>query len=147
VNLHYSYFSVPNPLHILDKLLHPSRYQQQVSLRNKPVTVRWTRRAARELARRNQPLLIELQLYFTCVVKKRALFHDPGEIMGLEPIKVNQDIELAFRTVQAASCDPEEFARSFPVKQEFRSGAAMKMAPRDVLLDFTSGGWVADFSI
>lgn len=144
INIHNSYFSVGNPLQILDKWFNPPRHSKTVTLRDKPVEVEWTRRAQRALESRDNPLIVEMQLYFSCVVKKRVLFHDSYD---LETVTVNNDITVAFRTVESTSCDPIEFAENFPIKQEFESKAASKMRPKHLLVDYVDDNWVGEYRI
>lgn len=102
------------------------------------------------LEQRQTPLLVEMQLYFSCVVKKRVLFHahDTGDIEQTDEIvRVNDKLHVVFRAVQASSCDPVEFARHYPVKQEFRTRPALKMYPSRLKLDYPQDGWLGEFSI
>ncbi len=142
-----SYFEFPNPFVMLERWLNPEVHRVQLSLRGAPLTVSWTKRAERQLSHRSTPLLAEMQLYFSCVVKKRVLFHEqpPGE--GLESQKVDDRLQIAFRPVQASSCDPVEFAANFPVKQEFETTGAVKMHPSRLQIDYKGGGWVGEFSV
>lgn len=147
MNLHASYFALSpalNPLYLADKWLNPLRHRRRVMLRGQPVEVRWTQRAERALQRRDAPLLAEMQLYFSCVVKKRVLFHEPGE---LEPVPVNAQLHITFRPVQSSSCDPVEFAAHYPVQQEFHSQAAAKMHPRWLQLDYKKGRFIGEFGL
>lgn len=144
INIHASYFSVGNPLQILDRWLNPPRHTKTVMLRERPFEVEWTKRAQRKLERRDTPLIVEMQLYFSCVVKKRVLFHDSYD---LDAVAVNDDITVAFRTVESTACDPVDFAKNFPVKQELDSTAAEKMRPKHLLVDYVSGKWVGEYRI
>jgi hypothetical protein len=56
--------------------LRPRRFATQVQLNGKPVAVEWSRAAHAHLARRSQPLTLELELYFSCLVKKFVHFHE-----------------------------------------------------------------------
>lgn len=40
-----------------------------VEINGRQVLVEWSKAAARELAQRGQPLVVELELYFSCLVK------------------------------------------------------------------------------
>jgi hypothetical protein len=142
-----SYFEFPSPLVMLDRWLNPETCHHKLLLRGVPLTVSWTRRAERELARRSHPLLAEMQLYFTCVVKKRVVFHDAGQCEGIEGMAVTDRLHIAFRPVEANSCDPVEFAANFPVRREFESPAAVRMHPSGLHLDYRHGAWVGEFSI
>ena len=74
----YSYFGAGDffsPGRLLDRLFHPYRYAHTCSYQGKLLLVRMTNRAQRALDTLETPLLVEMQLYFSCVVKKRVLFH------------------------------------------------------------------------
>lgn len=47
-----------------------------VTINGKPVRGEWTAAAARALASREAPLCVELELYFSCLVKKFVHFRD-----------------------------------------------------------------------
>lgn len=144
INIHASYFSIGNPFQVLDRWLNPPRHTRSVTLRNHPLKVEWTQRAESELVGRGRPLVIEMQLYFSCVIKKRVLFHDSYE---KNTIPVSDHIVIDFRPVESESCDPWEFAKNFPVKQEFKTMAAVKMHPKSLLVDYKSGKWIGEFNI
>jgi hypothetical protein len=142
-----SYFALPNPLQVLERWLNPATYSAQVNLRGEPLQVSWSRRAERQLQSRVRPLLAEMQLYFSCVVKKRVLFHEhpPGE--DLTTVTVNERLQVAFRAVEANSCDPLEFAANFPVRREFASSGASRMHPAKLRLDYKGGRWWGEFTV
>lgn len=146
--LEQTYFSVGNffnPLALIDKLLNGYKYCKTIPFHGTELTVLWTGRAEHELKRRpTRPLSVEMQLYFSCVIKKRVLFSDADTPQS---IAVNDAIRLLFRTVQATSCDPVEFASNYPVKTELSSPGAQKMHPRVVKIDFKDGEWVGEFDI
>lgn len=142
-----SYFALPSPFALLERWLNPERHSATVTLHTTPLRVHWTRRAERQLARRSQPLLVEMQLYFTCVVKKRVLFHEAATEGELAWHPVNEGLKVAFRTVEANSCDPLEFAANFPVKREFDSSGARQMHPAQLHLDYRKGVWVGEFTV
>ena len=78
-NLQASYFSLMNPLTIIDRLLHGLIRKQMITIGKRRVEVSWTDRAAREMEQRRTPLTVEVQLMFSCVVKKRVLFDAGGD--------------------------------------------------------------------
>lgn len=139
-----SYFALPNPLKRLDRWLNPPHLSKTVNLKGFPLDVAWTRRAEQALEGRESALLVELQLYFSCVVKKRVLFHEqPGEAST----KITDKLSVSFHVVQSEDCDPEEFARSFPVEQEFDSDGARAMNPKRLLVDYRNGEWFGEYWI
>lgn len=144
MNLQNSYFAIKNPLEILDRWFHPFKHNARIQLRGKNLDIRWTRRAEDAFRLRNTPLTAEMQLYFSCVVKKRVLFHEQS---SLEKTSVNNKLDISFRPVQSMACSPEEFARNYPVKGELNSDAAYKMRPSLLSLDFINGQWHGEFAI
>lgn len=98
--------------------------------------VRWTGRAEQALSQHSKPLVVEMQVYFTCVVKKRVLFYEQDKPQGTP---VDERLNILFNVVESNSCDPVEFANNFPVKQVFSSPAANKMKPSALEIDYRNG--------
>lgn len=141
INLRGSYFGIVNPLQIFDRWLHRYVHSDQVRLNNKELYVEWTDRAQRELDQITNPLIVEMQLYFSCVVKKRVLFHQQ---VDFDTAAVNEQIQLAFRSVESDACSPEVFARDFPEARELNAVSG-KMMPNRVSIDFKAGVWIGEF--
>lgn len=147
MNLNPSMFGLGddlNPVHIVGRWLNPFCFRARTRLRGQEVEIVWTRRAERALRRRTTPLFVEMQLYFSCVVKKRVLFHEQP---AHESIPVDERLAVCFRTVEASSCDPVEFARNFPEKRELLSPGARRMHPTRLELDYLRGGWAGRFTV
>jgi len=143
-----SLFSPGNIIHpfiVIDRFLNPFNQHTVIDLDNKSCTISCTRRASLALELLQQPLIVEMQLYFSCVVKKRVLIHHGTQVFQTSPVA--DKFSIAFHTVEAASCDPEEFARHFPAKRILDSEAARKMHPRVLKLDFKQGEWQGEFQI
>lgn len=141
-NLQASYFAIENPWRLLQRYWRHYPYSRSIRINQRDVEIHWTRSAERELQRRAQPLIVELQLYFSCVVKKRVLFPSAADFDRLE---VNRNIEVAFRPIASAVCDPREFAAKYPQGREFSAGPALKMVPRWVEIDYRRGNWLGEF--
>jgi hypothetical protein len=105
MGLRHTYFSAAafNPLPWLERLTHPYVYRADVTLRDAQLPVRWTARAERALRRREAPLNVEMQLYFSCVVVKRVLF---PEVAPADAVDVNGRVRVAFHVVESEACDP-----------------------------------------
>jgi len=142
LSLPASYFAIPDPRRVLERCLHRCRHVETVTLGERRLEVCWSARAARELQRRKRPLTVELQLYFSCVVKKRVVFHEDS---ALDTTPVNGRLRVAFRAVASAACDPLEFAASYPQGEVLSTAAAARMIPRRVELDFRRGDWTGEF--
>jgi hypothetical protein len=145
--LNKTYFALSDrfsPFVILDKWFNPFDYTATVDVGGFPLSVLWTERAQRALQKRNRPLIVEMQLYFSCVVKKRTIFHD---IYTHNCVKLNDQLCVDFRTVEPTSCDPEEFARFYPEKRELSAPGAKRMHAKRLFIDYKSKEWIGEFSI
>lgn len=103
-----------------------------------------TKRAEHALENLTQPLIAELQLYFTCVVQKHVLFHEHSD---LDLITVNPKLKVAYHTVQSNNCDPIKFADKHPVKKELNSKGALSMRPSILKIDYRNGQWSGEFML
>jgi len=137
-----SYFSIGSPLQSLERWLYFYCHHQTIVLQGKNLRVEWTDRADRALRTRSEPLIVEMQLYFSCVVKKRVVFHEAGE---MEAQVVNDSMRIMLRAIQAAACNPEEFAKNYPLGRILKSPAATKMIPGKICIDFRRGDWEGEF--
>ena len=142
-----SYFAFSNninPLHFLDRKLNPFCHLQAVVLDQQTLAVSWTRRAEQAIAKLAQPLGIEMQLYFSCMVKKRVIFSDKSSA-GYS--MMTEKIGIMFNCVQSNSCDPEEFAAHYPEKKILNTRASLKMHPKELFIDYKKNEWVGEFTI
>jgi len=134
-----------NPFYLLDKYLNPFTHSQRITLSDNPVNVAWTNRANNQMSRNKEITVAEMQLYFSCVVKKRVIFNP--SIINFETTTVNNNLKIAFNTVEAASCDPVEFAMHYPAKRILDSDGALKMKPRELRIDYKHNQWTGEFII
>lgn len=143
LNLQASYFAIENPLRLVDRWINRCVHRDSVSINRRRIDIGWTERAERELRRRQRPLTVEMQLYFSCVVKKRILFHDTADF---DTVAVNDRLKLGFRPVASAVCDPREFAANYPAAQVLSDPKAASMVPRRLEIDFRQGEWQSRFA-
>jgi len=140
--LHGSYFAIENPIRLFDRWINSYCHHSHARLGEKELLVKWSERADRALTDRSEPLVVEMQLYFSCVVKKRVLFHDQ---VDFKLLVVSDRLHIAFRSIEAAKCDPEEFARNYPIGRVLDSAAAARMVPSWVGIDYRQGEWEGEF--
>ncbi len=143
LHLHDGYFSIKSPLQIIDRWLNPYHHRDSIDIRGKKMSIMYSKRADKALKKRDTSLIAELQLYFTCVVQKRVVFHEHSDI---ETVTANPNLEIAYHTVQSNSCNPVEFAEKHPVKKELDSKGAKAMRPSLFQIDYKNGQWIGDFS-
>ncbi|MFO7955211.1 hypothetical protein [Thioalkalivibrio sp.] len=145
--LRHTYFSAAgfNPLPHIDRWLHPYRLAADVPLRDRTVHVYCTGRAREALQTRATPLYVEMQLYFSCVVKKRVLFHDTPSRSDF--VEAGDHLRVRASTVESDVCSPEAFAAGYPARRELSSVGAQRMVPRNLWLDYRAGQWVGEIAV
>ncbi len=117
-----------------------------IVINGRNVLVEWTRSAARELARRPRPLVVELELYFSCLVKKFVHFRD--EAGDRETVAASDKLVLYFRPVTSTACSFEVAERlGRQPEMELHSEAVGKIAPKNVSIDFARGAWQGRYSL
>lgn len=117
-----------------------------VQINGRRVTVEWSCAAARELARRTRPLVVELELYFSCLVKKFVHFHETAQ--GRETVAAGDKLALYFRPVTSTACSFEVADRLGRQPEiEIDAPNVRKVAPKRVTIDFVRGGWKGQFWI
>jgi len=144
MKLELIFLSKINPIQLIKHFLDPFTHSTNVLLNDKSIQVKWTNRAKTELIKRDSPLVIELQLYFACMVTKRILFHDSTDLVHTP---VTNKLAICFRTVQSNSCELASSTTKVSDKKALTSVAAKKMHPSKLQLDYSNKCWVAEYFI
>jgi hypothetical protein len=117
-----------------------------IEINGRSVSVEWTKAAARELTRRTQPLVVELELYFSCLVKKFVHFHETPP--QRDTIPVSDKLAVFFRSVTSTACSFEVADRlGRQPEVELDTANVRKIAPKRVKLDFVRGVWRGNYWI
>lgn len=115
-----------------------------VEINGRQVSVEWTKSAASELARRAQPLVVELELYFSCLVKKFVHFHESAP--QRDTVAVSDKLAVFFRPVTSTACSFEVADRLGRQPEiELDTLNVRKIAPKLVKLDFVRGAWKGNY--
>ena len=113
-----------------------------IDLGDRPVRVEITPRAQQALAARRTPLLAEMELYFSCLIRKAVRFRDRGD--DADAVPVSEGLALRFRPVMTAGCSMADYEHSpqladFPLR---RTGA---FTPHWLRIDYRRGQWHGEF--
>lgn len=113
---------------------------QTITLNGRPVEVTLTPAAREAQAQLTAPLYVELELYFSCLVKK--FVHFRADSRGKETVAVGDKLLIYFRPVTSTACtwDVAERLGRQPEK-DIDSEALHHVAPRRVLIDHVDGVW------
>jgi len=105
--------------------------------------VRLTPAATQALAQRDRRLLVELELLFSCLVRKRVKFPD-STAKGYPLTSTQPMLELHFHPIVSHHCKLEEVGVEQP-KDDLPLAKPDAFMPRWVSLDYRHGEWTGDF--
>ncbi len=126
-------------------MAHPKE-GKTVVINGHNVLVEWTRAAAAALSRRETPIYVELELYFSCLVKKFVHFREDSR--GRDTVPVGDKLRLYFRPVTSTACTFEVAERlGRQPEMEIDSEALRHVAPKYVLIDHVAGTWRGSYGL
>lgn len=122
-------------------------HSKTVEINGKALEVRWTAAAQQALAQRSGDLYVELELYFSCLVKKFMHFRDAPR--GVLPVtRVAEGLYVYLRPVTSTACSPQEaHAMGRQPETEIDAPQALRLAPKKVQIDCRGGLWRGEFSM
>jgi hypothetical protein len=113
----------------------------QVELNGKPVEVSLTRAAQQALAQRQHPLLAEMELYFSCLIRYKVRFYEHTDHASVE---VNDKLHLRFRPVMTAQCG-NDYEGEEPPLTDFPIAKPEAFTPHWLAIDYHKGQWQGEF--
>lgn len=104
-----------------------------------------SQKAQSHLDKRQAPLYVELELYFSCLIRKRVLVHDEPVADGILIPSNQKNLLLQFRPVMTKSCSVQDVVGDSPDLERFPIKRAERFFPKWVKIDFKKGKFWADF--
>ncbi|NDP49223.1 MAG: hypothetical protein GZ085_12715 [Sulfuriferula multivorans] len=112
----------------------------QVTLHDKTLEIRLTAAAERALSKRSVPLVAEMELLFSCLLRKRVYFGEALE--GTAP--VNDRLAVRFKPIMTRRCSVAEGGAT-PPSEGFPLANPRPYVPNWLSIDFRRGEWVGNF--
>ena len=113
-----------------------------IEIEGKRVAVEVTEPAAAVLRSRSQVLLAEIELYFSCLIRKQVRFRET-DIPGAATA-VTDNLKIMFRPVMTKACG-KDYEGDEPPLTDFPIANVRPYVPRWVKIDFLSGQWHGEF--
>ncbi len=112
---------------------------------SKTPQLKLSKNAAKALAKLSQPLIVECELYFSCLIRIRLLFPGKPPEGAISLTTENNKIDLYFRPIMTKNCSGadvvnEPDVETFPIKKP------EAFIPRYVDITYKNGKWLGDFS-
>lgn len=117
-----------------------------VFLRGRPITATLTPRARRAAEALGAAMVVEMELFFSCLLRKRLRFHqaDAAPESIIEPVGLYPGLSLLFRPIVAEVCNIDTVEGEPPVRT-MPAKRADAFIPKWVSIDHRSGDWVGEF--
>lgn len=109
----------------------------------KPLTVHLTRAAETALQQRTTPLVAEMELYFSCFIRKRVRFHTV--VRNDRNVTAGENLCVGFRAVMTEQCHIDAATGDEAVLTDFPIAKPAAYIPHWLRIDFHRGEWVGDF--
>ena len=123
-------------------MLSPEEMMFEIVIQDKPVRVRLSRSAQKALDKRSSSLYVEMELYFSCLIRKQVLFHE--EQRQPDSVAVNNKLSVSFHPVMTVSCMIKE-ADSEPAKTDFEIQRRECFVPKWLTIDYKKKSWLGEF--
>lgn len=108
----------------------------------KPVRIELTRAAQRALAQRREPLLAEMELFFSCLIRKRVRFASlPADS---DAVPAGDNLFVRFHPVMTAVCG-KDYAGDEPPMTDFPIVRQEAFVPHWLAIDCRKGVWQGEF--
>jgi hypothetical protein len=111
-----------------------------VILHDKTLEIRLTAAAAKALSRRALPLVAEMELLFSCLLRKRVHFGERAE----NSTPVNDRLAVRFTPIMTRRCSVAEGGAT-PPSEGFPLENPRPYVPNWLAIDYRRGEWVGEF--
>ena len=115
--------------------------EHHAEIEGRSVNVTLSPSASRALAQRNTPLLAEMELYFSCLIRKQVRFR---ENCGDNTIPVTEQLHISFRPVMTRACG-KDYEGDEPPLTDFPIAKTQAYVPRWLHIDYAHGQWQGEF--
>ena len=113
-----------------------------VKILNKSVSVEWTKAAEAAMSSAPEPLRAEMELYFSCLIRKKVRFGDKAH--SREFVPVNERLGIAFRPVMTKACKVDSADQEAPLA-DFPIVNPAAFVPHWLKIDYRHGVWEGEF--
>jgi len=121
--------------------------EQNVEMLGKSIQVVVSGSAQQQLQRRDVPLYIEMELYFSCLIRKQVRVYETAVEPADESFsaRFSDKLQINFRPVMTKSCSISSCEDGKPPLSDFPIRKPRSYIPRWLHLDFSKGRWSGDF--
>ena len=121
--------------------------KNSVEMMGKEIQVDISKCAERQLDNRSAPLYIEMELYFSCLLRKQIRVYETAREKSDEDFstRLSDRLEISFRPVMTKSCSISSCDGEKPPVSDFPIVKPKSYIPKWLKLDYKKGEWCGDF--
>ena len=125
--------------------------EQNIEMMGKEIKFEISAKAERELADRVTPLFVEMELYFSCLLRKQIrIYENNGNLQAEKAdddfsVQLTDNLHISFRPVMTKSCSVSSCKGEEPPLSDFPIEKPQSYVPKWLKLDFRKGEWCGDF--
>lgn len=119
------------------------RKRQKVELGGQDLEVGYSRKACSRLEDLDG-VHLQMELLFSCLVRKRVLSDGQAERHGQCHLKLDNGLTISFRPVMTQHCDIDVYQKGQPL-MDMPIAEGRTFRPRWMYIDYRKGQWCGDF--
>ena len=113
-----------------------------IDFHGKTVKIQLSDSAQNQLTHDSTPVYAEMELYFSCLIRKKVRFNSDRAKQNAKP--VTGPLSVSFHPVMTRACH-KDYEGDAPPLTEFPIAKAAPYVPRWLKIDYKSGEWQGDF--
>lgn len=117
--------------------------EQVITVQGRSLKLTISKQAQARLDRRTEPLFLELELYFSCLIRKRV--HVREVVDGEDVLALSEKLNVRFRPVVTQTCAMRDVERDNPPVKDMPIVKPERYFPHWLILDYRRGEWQAEF--
>lgn len=121
--------------------------KQDVTMLGKQIQVEISASAKQQLGKRKSPLFIEMELYFSCLIRKQLRVYEQQHDLVDDRFSssVNDYLQISFRPVMTKACSISSCEDGKPPLSDFPIKKPKSYIPKWLRIDYKKGAWCGDF--
>ena len=121
--------------------------KHNVEMMGKNIQLEISKNASKQLNDRKTPLFVEMELYFSCLLRKEIRIYEKAREMQDENFSIwfSDALHISFRPVMTKSCSVSSCEGGKPPLSDFPIKKPQSYVPKWLTLDFKKGKWCGDF--
>jgi len=115
--------------------------EAQITIQNKKVAITLSKSAEKALAVRDNVLVAEMELYFSCLIRKQVRFKESQE---KNRANVTGNLAVCFRPVMTKACGTN-YDGNEPPLTDFPIQKKTAFTPSWLKIDYKKNEWIGEF--